>query len=167
MNKEIYDRGDMLNGENLYRYMRSLVTDVPQFKIGLGALGGIFSSIMGLATELAWTVILLVLCDFLLGVMRAIRDPEIKMKWAEALNTGVKVIIIGVGIIAVHLIELMVFQTTDMDFHGVLVMAFLVAVGVGEATSILDHLSYHFPGFKRASDRIKKVISKELEKDED
>jgi hypothetical protein len=161
MNAEIFERGDMLNGTNM-SFIKSFFLDDIRLKIVMGTLGAVISSLADVASELMWTVMLLVLCDFLLGCLRAVRDPKVKMKWAEALNTGIKVLIIGVGVCAVHFVEMMILQATDMDFHGTLELGFLFAVGAGETVSILDHLSYHFSGFKSLAERVKRFLVKEL-----
>lgn len=164
MRREIFERGDMLNKDTVEftaRYIRDLATlQGTTIKAIASGCIAVFTHTFQAFSELMWVVVFMVLVDFVLGILRAIRDPGTKLKWAEALNSVVKIFVVMAGAVGVHLMAEILQHTSGVDTHRIFEILFLASVGVGEAVSILSHLAFHFPAFEKASEKIKRYLEK-------
>ena len=164
MNKEILERGDMLGkgtAEFAALYAKDSVMLQGSFIQGfLAVCGALCTHMLDAFSELMWVVVVLTLVDFGLGVLRAIRDPKTRMSWAESLNSIIKVFVIMLGAIGIFALSEMMERISGVDTHNLFSILFLASVGVGEGVRILDHLTFHFPAFKKGAEKIKALIAK-------
>jgi len=109
--------------------------------------------------QLFFIIILLWFCDFLIGFLRAWHDPAVEVQWVRIMRSVLKLIVIGVGIVAVHLIEELIC-TSGVDTQAKLTGAVMVVIGVAESMSILDNLVYFFPGLGDQVGRIRALLDK-------
>lgn len=171
MNREILDRGDMLNGASLSflggYVKRVMILQGTATKVFTTGFVAVFAHLVHAFSELMWVVIILIMIDFGLGVLRALRDSRVKMTWAESLNSIIKIFVVLLGVLGVFALSELVEKITGVQTHDLFSTLFLASVGVGESVSILNHLVYHFPAFGKAADKIKSLVEKGVDDAQD
>lgn len=123
------------------------------------ALLTVFLDLQSVFGELFYVVILLWACDFLIGFLRAVHDPSVRIEWIKIFRSAIKLIVIGVGIVAVHLIENLLMHSgikTDARLTG----AVLIVIGVAESMSVLDNLIYFFPRLAAPAKQIQELLGR-------
>ena len=118
-------------------------------------LAAFFIDLQTVFGELFWVIVGLWICDFMIGFLRAWHDPEDEVDWTKAFRSVLKLLVIGFAAVAVHFMEVLISHG-GIDTQQKLVGAVLIVIGITEATSILDNLTYFWPGLgdlvKRAKD---------------
>jgi phage-related holin len=122
-------------------------------------LVALFVDMAGLFDQLFFIVIMLWGCDFLIGFLKAWHDPNDGLEWMRAFRSVLKLLVIAIGVVAIHLVEQMVAHQ-GIDTQQKLTVATLLVIGVTEAVSILDNLCYFFPAMDAVAKRIKAVMGK-------
>lgn len=110
-------------------------------------------------TELFYIILVLWACDFFIGFLRALVDPEVKVEWIRVVRSVIKLVVIAVGVVALHAMEHLLVQS-GIDTHEKLTVAMLMVVGIAESFSILDNLCYFFPSMGALADRAKALLNK-------
>jgi len=140
-------------------YAKKTFTGSLQAKWLPAGLCALFVDMASVFDELFWIVVLLLFCDFGIGVLRAWHDPTRCFETAKAYGSIMKLVVIGIGTYAVHLIERLIFQA-GIDTQEKLVGATLVIIGVSEAYSIVDNLTYFFPGLVEIATKVRSLLGK-------
>jgi len=109
--------------------------------------------------ELFWVVILLWFCDFAIGFLKAWHNPKTDVEWGKVFRSVLKLVVIVLGVVAVHLIEHLL-GANGIATQEKLTGAALIVIGFGEAVSIMDNLCYFFPQMKTLAEKIKDLLGK-------
>jgi len=108
---------------------------------------------------LFWIVGIMWMCDFIIGTSKAWMEDPSQLEWSKSFRSVIKLFVMGFGVLSIHLIEHMLLET-GVNVEGKLTGAALLIIGSTEAISIMDNLSYFFPGLDTLTSRIKELLSK-------
>lgn len=123
------------------------------------ALLSLFLDFREIFTELFYIILILWACDFFIGLLRAVVDPETKVEWIRIFRSVVKLVVIAIGVVAVHSMEHLLVQS-GIETQDKLTVAMLMVVGIAESISVLDNLCYFFPSMGALADRLKELLKK-------
>jgi phage-related holin len=119
----------------------------------------LFTGINQLFGTLFWLVGILWFCDFFIGTTRVWVDDSKRLEWGKSFRSVIKLLVMGVGVIAIHMIEKLIF-VTGVNLQGKLTGAILLVMGTTEAISVLDNLTYFFPQIDEVAKKIKELLEK-------
>ena len=123
------------------------------------SLIALFTDINHVFGSLFWIVGILWFCDFIIGTTRVWVDDDRKLEWGKSFRSVIKLIVMGVGVIAIYFIEMLV-KESGVDMQGKLTAAVLMVMGTTEAVSVLDNLAWFFPQIQGIANKIKDILGK-------
>lgn len=140
-------------------YSRSIAMSGGLLKWIPASLIAVFTDIQQAFGTLFWIVGILWLCDFLVGTAKVWMEDPKKLEWSRSFRSFIKLLVMGVGILAIHLIERMLGEA-GVQLYGKLTGAALLIIGSTEAISVMDNLTYFFPGLADLQKKIKDLLGK-------
>ena len=123
------------------------------------SLIALFTNINQVFGTLFWIVGILWFCDFIIGIAKAWMEDEKKVEWGKAFKSVIKILVMGVGVLAIHFTEKLILET-GVDLQGKLTGAVLIVMGTTEAISVLDNLTYFFPQLDGIAKKIRDLLGK-------
>lgn len=141
--------------EYLVDYGRGLVTQEPAAKLGMGALLAVMATGREVYGEALAAVILFWAADMLLGMLRAIRDPEVELRWGKALDGILRLVVILIVPPIVHIAASFpdaVWEGFNLGDRPTLFVIGLL--GAQEFFSVIDNAVFLVPGLERWKARI-------------
>ena len=123
------------------------------------ALIAIFTDINHVFGTLFWIVGILWFCDFIIGTARVWVDDSKSLQWGKSFRSVIKLLVMGVGVIAVYFIEQLILET-GVNMQGKLTGAVLLVMGTTEAISVMDNFAWFFPQIQGITDKVKDLLGK-------
>ena len=130
-------------------YLLPFVGNLPQNpapKVGLAALAALFQGLYGAVTVLAWVALGFWLLDFVSGAVKAIRDPDDRLRWERAGDGFLKLMLYVIMWVAAGLAEVAILEVPPhVDPQGGLVSAALGVIIWMEVSSIRENVTHGLP----------------------
>ena len=135
-------------------YVQDTVTHSLVPKVGIGALVAVLAQMQGAFGIPFWLLLGAWCVDWATGVLRAIADPNVKLRADKARNGALKLLVIFLVVIMAAFIEGMTFEILGWDPAGKLIMTVTVAMFWEEAISFQGNAQFFV---KSAKLRMKSV----------